>query len=421
VSAEAIAVAATRRRERSGVQRERHQPNYVLLVAVIALVALGVVMVYSASSVRAYFASDDASTYGVQQLIWAALGLTVMFAASRLDFRWLRFGAIPAYLISMALLVAVLVPDIGTSVAGSRRWIYLPGIGGFQPAELAKLAVVLYLAHWLDRRGRAASSFWNGFLPFVLLVAPGFLLIAIEPDLGTAGVFFAAALAVFFMAGANLLHLSAIAAAGVAAASAMIMVTPYQITRVQEFLNPESDPLGKGYNALQGLMALALGGVTGLGLGASRQKYLYLPAPSTDFIFAIIGEEWGLIGSLAVIALFLLIAYQGYKIAIHAPDTFSGLLACGITTWLVVQAFINMAVVTALAPVTGIPLPFISYGGSSLTINLVAVGILLSISRETTQSGSLFDAVFGIGRRDRRAHLPRAGRRAGLARRTARP
>jgi cell division protein FtsW len=421
VSAEAIAVAATRRRERSGVQRERHQPNYVLLVAVIALVALGVVMVYSASSVRAYFASDDASTYGVQQLIWAALGLTVMFAASRLDFRWLRFGAIPAYLISMALLIAVLVPDIGTSVAGSRRWIYVPGIGGFQPAELAKLAVVLYLAHWLDRRGRAASSFWNGFLPFVLLVAPGFLLIAIEPDLGTAGVFFAAALAVFFMAGANLLHLSAIAAAGVAAASAMIMSTPYPWIRLQEFLNPESDPLGKGYNALQGLMALALGGVTGLGLGASRQKYLYLPAPSTDFIFAIIGEEWGLIGSLAVIALFLLIAYQGYKIAIHAPDTFSGLLACGITTWLVVQAFINMAVVTALAPVTGIPLPFISYGGSSLTINLVAVGILLSISRETTQTGSLLNAVFGIGRRDRRAHLPRAGRRAGLARRTARP
>jgi cell division protein FtsW len=168
-------------------------------------------------------------------------------------------------------------------------------------------------------------------------------------------------------------------------------------------------------------MALALGGITGLGLGASRQKYLYLPAPSTDFIFAIIGEEWGLIGALVVIALFLLIAYQGYKIAIHAPDTFSGLLACGITTWLVVQAFINMAVVTALAPVTGIPLPFISYGGSSLTINLVAVGILLSISRETTQTGTLLDAVFGIGRRDRRAHLPRAGRRAGLARRAARP
>jgi cell division protein FtsW len=421
MSAAAIAASNARRRERTGVQRERHQPSYVLLVAVIALVALGVVMVYSASSVRAYFASDDASTYGMQQLLWAALGLTIMFAASRLDFRWLRYGAIPVYLLTMALLVAVLFPEIGTSVAGSRRWIYVPGIGGFQPAELAKLAVILYLAHWLDRRGNAAASFWNGFIPFVLLVAPGFLLIALEPDLGTAGVYFVAALAVFFMAGANLLYLGAIGTAGVAAASAMIMATPYQLTRLQSFLVPESDPLGKGYNALQGLMALALGGITGLGLGASRQKYLYLPAPSTDFIFAIIGEEWGLIGSLVVLVLFLLIAYQGYRIAIHAPDTFSGLLACGITTWLVIQALINMAVVSALAPVTGIPLPFISYGGSALTINLVAVGILLSISRETSQTGSLLDALFGIGRRDRRAHLPRAGRRTGVARRAARP
>ena len=201
----------------------------------------------------------------------------------------------------------------------------------------------------------------------------------------------------------------------------MITSTPYQLQRVENFLDPFRDPLHTGYNAVQALMALALGGVTGLGLGASRQKFLYLPAPSTDFIFAIIGEEWGLVGTLVVVALFLVIAYQGYRIAIHAPDTFSGLLACGITTWLVVQAFINMAVVTALAPVTGIPLPFISYGGSALTINLVAVGILLSISRETTQTGSLLDAVFGVGRRDRRAHLPRAGRRTGSARRAARP
>ena len=200
----------------------------------------------------------------------------------------------------------------------------------------------------------------------------------------------------------------------------MITSTPYQLQRVETFLDPFRDPLGSGYNTIQGLYALALGGVTGLGLGASKQKYLYLPAPSTDFIFAIIGEEWGLIGTLTVLALFLIVAYHGYKIAIHAPDTFSGLLAAGITTWLVVQACINMMVVTALMPVTGIPLPFISYGGSALTINLVAVGILLSISRETSQTGSLLDALSGIGRRDRRAHLPRAGRRARPSRRTAR-
>jgi cell division protein FtsW len=417
----AVAAAATaRRRARTGVQRERHQPAYPLLVAVVALVAFGVVMVYSASSVQAYFAADDPSLYGIQQLIWAAMGLAAMYVASRVDFRWFRYLAIPAYVVTMILLVVVLIPGIGTAVAGSRRWIYVPMLGGFQPAELAKLAIVLYLAHWMDRRGAAVGSFWNGLVPFGLLVAPGFLLIAIEPDLGTAGIYFVAAVSIFFMAGANLLYLGAIFSAGVAAASLMIMSTPYQLQRVEAFLSPEQDPLGKGYNALQGLMALALGGITGLGLGASHQKYLYLPAPSTDFIFAIIGEEWGLLGTLAVVALFLLIAYQGYKIAVHAPDTFSGLLACGITTWLVVQAFVNMAVVTALAPVTGIPLPFLSYGGSALTINLVAVGVLLSISRETTQSEGMLDALFGVGRRDRRARVPRAGRRARTSRRTSR-
>jgi cell division protein FtsW len=228
------------------------------------------------------------------------------------------------------------------------------------------------------------------------------------------------AVSIFFMAGANLLYLSAIGAGVMAAAWLMISTTSYQLERVQTFLDPFRDPLGAGYNTVQGLMALALGGLTGLGLGESRMKFLYLPAPSTDFIFAIIGEEWGLVGTLTVLALFVVIAYQGYRIAITAPDTFSGLVACGITTWLVVQAFVNLAVVTALMPVTGIPLPFISAGGSALTINLAAIGILLSISRETSQTGSLRDAIFGVGRRDRRAHLPRAGRRTSPARRSTR-
>jgi cell division protein FtsW len=222
------------------------------------------------------------------------------------------------------------------------------------------------------------------------------------------------------MAGANLLYLTAIGSGIMAAAWLMISTTSYQLERVQTFMDPFRDPLDSGYNTIQALLALGLGGITGLGLGESRQKFLYLPAPSTDFIFAIIGEEWGLVGTLTVLALFVVIAYQGYKIAIHAPDTFSGLVACGITTWLVVQACVNMMVVTALMPVTGIPLPFISAGGSALTINLAAIGILLSISRETSQTGSLRDAVFGVGRRDRRARVPRAGRRTSPARRTSR-
>jgi cell division protein FtsW len=416
----AMAASATRRTARAGVRRERHEAAYPLLISVIALVAIGVVMVYSASSVRSYISTTDPASQGFQQGIWAALGLVLMLAASRTDFRLLRYAAIPVFWVTLALLVIVLIPGIGTSAFGSRRWLYLPGMGGFQPAELAKLAVCLYLAHWLDRRGTEARGLWNGLVPFVILVAPGFLLIALEPDLGTAGVYAAASLAIFFMAGANMLYLGAVGAAVLGAAYLMVTQTAYQLQRMQSFLDPFKDPLHTGYNAVQSLMALALGGITGAGLGASRQKYLYLPAPSTDFIFAIIGEEWGLIGTLTVLALFVMVAYQGYRIAITAPDTFSGLLAAGITTWLVAQACINMMVVTALLPVTGIPLPFISYGGSALIINLVAVGILLSISRETTQTGSMLDAVFGVGRRDRRAHLPRAGRRKGTARRAAR-
>ena len=416
----AIAATTTRRTARAGVRRERHEASFPLLISVIALVAIGVVMVYSASSVRSYISTSDPGSQGFQQGIWAALGLVLMFGASRTDFRVLRYAAIPVFGLTMVLLAIVLVPSIGTSAFGSRRWLFLPWIGGFQPAELAKLAVCLYLAHWLDRRGIAARGMANGLLPFVILVAPGFLLIALEPDLGTAGVYAAASLAIFFMAGANLLYLGAIGAAVIGVAYHMVTQTEYQLQRINSFLDPFKDPLHHGYNAVQSLMALALGGISGAGLGASRQKYLYLPAPSTDFIFAIIGEEWGLIGTLTVLALFVMVAYQGYRIAIQAPDTFSGLLAAGVTTWLVAQACINMMVVTALLPVTGIPLPFISYGGSALIINLAAVGILLSISRETTQTGSLIDAVFGVGRRDRRAHLPRAGRRKGTARRAAR-
>jgi len=421
----AVATAAARRtggrsRATGGVRRDRHEPAYPLLLAVIALTALGIVMVYSSSSVRSYFSTADPAAQGMEQLAWAGIGLTGLLVASRIDFRHLRYLAIPFFVVTLALLVAVLVPGIGTEINGSRRWIVIPGFGSLQPAEFAKLAVVLYLAHWLDRRGREARTFWNGLVPFGLLVAPGFFLIAMEPDLGTAGVYAIVALSIFFMAGANLVYLTAIGGAVLAVAWLMISATSYQMTRVQTFLDPFRDPLGAGYNTIQGLLALGLGGITGLGLGESRMKYLYLPAPSTDFIFAIIGEEWGLVGTLAVVGLFIVIAYQGYRIAITAPDTFSGLVACGITTWLVVQACINMMVVTALMPVTGIPLPFISAGGSALTINLAAVGILLSISRETTQTGSLRDAVFGIGRRDRRAHLPRAGRRTGPARRQTR-
>ena len=417
----AVRVAAPSRRavRTRGVQRERRRVALPLLVAVLALVAIGVVMVYSASSVRALLSSNDPARYGIAQAVFAAIGLSAMVVLSRIDFRVYRYFAIPAYVGALVLLALVLVPSIGFEAGGSRRWLQLPVIGNFQPAEVAKLAIILYLAHWLDRRGRAAHGLRGGLIPFALLVAPGFLLIAVEPDLGTAGIYAVAAMSVFFMSGASLVGFVAMAGAVAAAAVVFVSRTPYQLARVTTFLDPERDPLGAGYNAMQALMALAMGGLAGVGLGASRQKYLYLPAPSTDFIYAIIGEEWGLIGTLIVLVLFLVIAWQGYRIAVHAPDTFSGLLAAGITTWLVVQAVINMMVVTALWPVTGVPLPFISYGGTALIINLAAVGILLSISREA-QTGSVFDALRDLRRRDRRAHLPRVGRRASPARAASR-
>ncbi len=414
-----VAAAHPRAVRPRGVERGRRRVAMPLLVAVLALVAIGVVMVYSASSVRALLSSNDPARYGIAQAVFAAIGLSAMVVLSRIDFRVYRYFAIPAYVGALVLLALVLVPSIGFEVGGSRRWLQLPVIGNFQPAEVAKLAIILYLAHWLDRRGRAAHGLRGGLIPFALLVAPGFLLIALEPDLGTAGIYVVAAMSVFFMSGASLVGFVAMAGAVAAAAVVFVSRTPYQLARVTTFLDPERDPLGAGYNAMQALMALAMGGLAGVGLGASRQKYLYLPAPSTDFIYAIIGEEWGLIGTLIVLVLFLVIAWQGYRIAVHAPDTFSGLLAAGITTWLVVQAVINMMVVTALWPVTGVPLPFISYGGTALIINLVAVGILLSISREA-QTGSVFDALRDLRRRDRRAHLPRVGRRTSPARAASR-
>jgi cell division protein FtsW len=420
MTAATLALGVRRGRARIGVRRERHEPAYALLLAVMALTAIGIVMVYSASSVRSYISRADPAAQGLEQLVWAGIGLTGLVVAMRIDFRHLRYLAIPIYVITLVLLVVVLIPGIGAEINGSRRWIVIPGVGTLQPAEFAKLAVVLYLAHWLDRRGRDARTFWNGLVPFGMLVAPGFFLITAEPDLGTAGVYVVVAVSIFFMAGANMLYLSAITGAVLAAAWLMISATSYQLERVQTFLDPFRDPLGSGYNTIQALLALGLGGITGLGLGESRQKFLYLPAPSTDFIFAIIGEEWGLVGTLTVVALFVVIAFQGYRIAIQAPDTFSGLVACGITTWLVVQACINMMVVTALLPVTGIPLPFISAGGSALTINLAAVGVLLSISRETSQTGSMLDAVIGVGRRDRRARVPRSRRRPSAPRRAKR-
>jgi cell division protein FtsW len=396
----------------AGPQRQRHEPEYLVLFAVVALTAIGILMVYSSSAIRAYVNEQDTFAVVGPQLAWAVLGVVAMVVMMQLDYRYLRLVSIPMYLVALGLLVIVLLPSLGIRVGGSARWIQFGPLPAIHPAEFAKLALVVYLAHWFARRGAAASSLRHGTLPFILVTAPVVLLVVREPDLGTASVIALAAITLFFVAGASLWQFAVLVPSGVLGAVAVVLANPYQVARVRAFLDPWSDAAGEGYHTVQGLLALGMGGIIGTGLGSSRQAGgLYLPNAWNDFIFAIIGEEFGLVGGLVVMALFVLLAYQGIRIALSAPDAFGGLLAAGITAWLAFQAFINIGVVIALVPITGITLPFISAGGSSLSISLAAVGVLLSISRETLPRGTWNDADPDRGGRDRRPRVPGTGRR----------
>jgi cell division protein FtsW len=403
------------RQRATTLQPERHAPDYSILVAVVALAAIGILMVYSSSAMRAYLARDDTLAIVGPQIQWAGLGIIAMLVMMRVDYRMLRLASVPGYILALVLLVVVLLPAIGPLtpriVGGSARWLQLGPLPAIHPAEFAKLFLVIYLAHWLAKRGTAIKGFWRGTVPFLLIVGPVSALIFREPDLGTTMVVTLTAFAMFFVAGANLWHFAAM---GIAAAFAVISVGlhDYQMDRIRSFIDPWSDPLGKGFHTIQGLLALGLGGVFGAGLGESRMAGgLFLPNASNDFIFAIVAEEFGLIGGAIVVGLFVLLAYAGIRTALGAPDTFGALLAFGITAWLCVQAFINICVVVVLVPITGITLPFISAGGSSLVISFAAVGILMSISRETVERGTWNDAPADRGRGNGRTHLPGTRRR----------
>jgi cell division protein FtsW len=400
------------------LQRERHAPDYTILVVVVALAAVGILMVYSSSAMKGYLSAeaDTFQTVG-PQIQWALLGLLAMVATMRIDYRYLRLVSIPGYVIALGLLVLVFVDEFNIVVGGSARWLKLGPLPAIHPAEMAKLALIVYLAHWFAKRGTRVGSFWGGVVPFLIIAGPVVALVFREPDLGTTMVIALTAFTMYFVAGANVVHLGGLfGLAGFAAIA--VGLAGYQMDRIRVWLNPWSDPMGSGYHTVQGLLALGLGGVFGSGLGESRMAGgLFVPNAFNDFIFAIIGEEFGLIGAGVVIALFVLLAYAGIRVALGAPDTFGALLAAGITAWLCIQAFINIGVVVTLVPITGITLPFISAGGSSLIISFAAVGILLSISRETIEKGTWNnDATADRRRRDGRAHLPGAGRRPLAAR-----
>ena len=410
--------APARVRTTNTLQRELHEPEYGILVAIVSLAAIGILMVYSSSAMKAYLQRDDTFAIVGPQIGWAALGVVAMLVMSRVDYRRLRLVAVPLYGIGIAALVLVLIADFNVVVGGSARWLKIGPLPAVHPAEFMKLGLVVYLAQWFDVRGTAIRGFRTGIVPFLVIVVPVLALILREPDLGTTSVIAMTALLLLFLARARLRHIGLLTASAVPVV--LFYLQNYQINRIAAWLDPWHTQGDIGYQSVQGFLALALGGVTGAGLGESRMAGgLFLPNAANDFIFAIIGEEFGLLGAGLVIVLFLAFAFLGIRTALGAPDTFGALLAAGVTTWICVQAFINIAVVVGLIPVTGIPLPFVSAGGSSLVISFAAVGILLSVSRETVEKGTWNDAPADRGRGHGRAHLP-GPRRRPIAPRTTR-
>lgn len=352
----------------------------LLFTAVLILVGLGVVMVYSASAIRAQERFGDPAFFLKKQILWALIGVTGMVWLMGRDYRGLRPFILPLLFLAFGMLVLVLVPGIGVKVNGARRWLRLLGFS-FQPAELAKLALLGYLARLLAGKEERVREFGTGILPPVAVCAVFFLLIALQPNYGTAVVILLTGLTMLFAAGARVTHLAALGVSVVPPLALVFWSVPHVQGRILALLDPAQASPKVLYQALQSQVALGQGGSLGRGLGEGMQKLYYLPEPHTDFIFAIVGEELGFAGAALVVAFFALLLWRGTRIALGAPDRFGALLALGITFVIVGQAAINFGVVVGLLPTTGLPLPLVSFGGSSLVVTLFGLGVLLSISQ----------------------------------------
>jgi cell division protein FtsW len=382
------------------------------LLSAGTLTAFGLVMVFSASEVQGWLWFHNAAYYFERQLIWLALGVVLLWVAAHLDYHRLRPLAWPLGIAALALLIVVLLPHIGVEVNGARRWLRL-GPMQMQPAEFAKVAGIVFMALWLERHRERLGSLEDGVVPFLALLGGITLLVILERDLGTTLIIAAILLSQFLVGGGRKRHVLLLGLIVLCSVYLFIRMEPYRLHRIVAFFDPWADPLNTGFQAIQSVLALGSGGIVGVGLGQSIQKYQWLPFAHTDFIFAIVGEETGLIGTSAVLGLFGLFAYRGYRVALKAPDAFGSLLACGVTTWIAFQALINIAAVTVTLPTTGVPLPFISYGGSSLAITLLAVGILINVSTQSEKVGWIRHASVDLGRRHGRTLVPGDRRRAG--------
>ena len=361
------------------------QPDYILLIILGILVVFGLIMVSSAS-VAISNENYHQSYYYLKNQLWRGLlpGVIGGFIAFIIPYRWWKKLALPLFILTVVALILVFVPGLGVAHGGSRRWLNL-GPFSPQPSEFLKLTFIIYLAAWLAGKEKTVKNFSQSLVPFIVLISLVAVLLLMEPDIGSLGVIGFSVLAIYFLAGAKLSHLSLIAVGAMALFWFLTKFFSHASNRFQVFLHPELDPQGIGYQVNQALLALGSGGIFGLGLGQGLQKFKYLPQPASDSVVAIIGEELGFVGLFCLILLFLAFAWQGFKIAREAPDSFGKLLAGGITSWIIIQALINIAAVCGLLPLTGITLPFISLGGSSLAITLIAMGILLNISKYSTK------------------------------------
>ena len=360
--------------------KKKHM-DYLLFISVILISIFGIIMIYSASSIWSEFKYQDAFKYVKQQGLFFGVGILAMLFASKIDLNFLKKKANLILGICFILLILVLIPGIGTVRNGSRSWFGIGGLG-VQPSEFAKLGLIIFTSKYLARNQKNMGDIKKGALPIFLIIGIFFVLIMLEPDFGTAMVMALTLIALIFASGLKISFFVKLGVLGLAGIVALIIAAPYRMARIVSFLNPWSDPLGSGYQIIQSLYAIGPGGLLGQGFLNSRQKHFYLPEPQTDFIFSIISEEFGFLGVLIVCGFFFFIFYRMLRIALRSNDLFSKYLAFGIASILFIQASLNLAVVVGLIPVTGVTLPFFSYGGSSLLISMISVGLVLNVSRK---------------------------------------
>ena len=363
-------------------------PDWFLIGSVLALTFIGLVFMYSSSFAISLELHGETEYFAKRQLLGAGIGAVAFIACSLIDYRvWRRLSPL-IILAALILLVAVLVPGIGYSQSGARRWIQIGSLPALQPSEFAKLAIAIYVAAWLASKGDDIKRIPLGLLPFAMIIGfVGFLLMA-EPDLGTFVAIAAMGVVMFFLAGASMRHMAVLAAGGVSVLLGIVFVVGYGMERIRAFLSAEEMAQEAGFQIINLVNTLGSGGLTGVGIGASRQKFFYVPSAHTDGVFAIIGEETGILGAMIVLSLFGLLVWRGIRAGMHASDRFGMLLAFGIVSWLGLQTFFNIAGITRTIVLTGIPLPFISFGSSALIATLAASGVLVSISRHARTKNS---------------------------------